>query len=157
MLLVLPLNLYWVTSPVRVMSVNLFYRLPARFWNSFSTTFSLPLFPAFFPPHLLPPFPSFLPYLLSPSSMSRWRRSVDELAARRRQQWECERAQEALSRVTSCFQQLAASLGSSADGGSLRDEMNETRTLAHRICTGMKHPYVSRLVSGCSRSFLQWR
>ncbi|GLD68885.1 regulator of G-protein signaling 9-binding protein-like protein [Lates japonicus] len=68
--------------------------------------------------------------------MSRWRRSVDELAARRRQQGKCERAQEALSRVTSCFQQLAASLGSSADCSFLRDEMDETRALAHRICSG---------------------
>ncbi|XP_030277009.1 regulator of G-protein signaling 9-binding protein isoform X3 [Sparus aurata] len=68
--------------------------------------------------------------------MSRWRRSVDELASRRRQQGECDRAQEALSRVTSCFQQLAASLGSSADGSFLRDEMDETRALAHRICRG---------------------
>ncbi|XP_051804239.1 regulator of G-protein signaling 9-binding protein [Acanthochromis polyacanthus] len=68
--------------------------------------------------------------------MSRWRRSVDELAARRRQQGECERAQDALSRVTSCFQQLATSLGSSADGSFLRDEMDETRALAHRICNG---------------------
>ncbi|KAM9361971.1 regulator of G-protein signaling 9-binding protein isoform 1-T1 [Symphorus nematophorus] len=68
--------------------------------------------------------------------MSRWRRSVDELAARRRQQGECERAQEALSRVTSCFQQLAASLGSAADCSFLRDEMDETRALAHRIFRG---------------------
>uniref|UniRef100_A0AAQ5ZGF3 Regulator of G protein signaling 9 binding protein n=1 Tax=Amphiprion ocellaris TaxID=80972 RepID=A0AAQ5ZGF3_AMPOC len=69
--------------------------------------------------------------------MSRWRRSVDELAARHRQQGECERAQDALSRVTSCFQQLATSLGSSADGSFLRDEMDETRALAHRICSGL--------------------
>lgn len=68
--------------------------------------------------------------------MSRWRCSVDEQAAR--QQGECERAQEALSRVTSCFQQLAASLGSSADCGFLRDEMDETRVLAHRLCSGTK-------------------
>ncbi|XP_075993846.1 regulator of G-protein signaling 9-binding protein [Genypterus blacodes] len=80
--------------------------------------------------------------------MSRWRRSVDELASRRRQQGECERAQEALSRVTSCFQQLAASLGSSADGGFLRDEMNETRMLAHRICTGLSRRLM-RLMSEC--------
>ncbi|KAM3622519.1 uncharacterized protein V6R79_026103 [Siganus canaliculatus] len=59
------------------------------------------------------------------------------MVARRRQQVECERAQEALSRVTSCFQQLAASLGSSADGSFLRDEMDETRALAHRICSGL--------------------
>lgn len=70
--------------------------------------------------------------------MSRWRRSVDELAARRRQHGECERAQEALGRVTSCFQQLAVSLGSSADSSFLRDEMDETRALAHRICSGTK-------------------
>nr|XP_020467840.1 regulator of G-protein signaling 9-binding protein-like isoform X2 [Monopterus albus] len=69
--------------------------------------------------------------------MNRWRRSVDELAARRRQQRKCERAQEALSRVTSCFQQLATSLGSSADSGFLRDEMDKTRALAHRLCSGV--------------------
>ncbi|CAJ1051218.1 regulator of G-protein signaling 9-binding protein [Xyrichtys novacula] len=80
--------------------------------------------------------------------MSRWRRSVDELAARRRQQSECERAQEALSRVTSCFQQLAASLGSSADCSFLRDEMDETRALAHRICSGLSRRLV-RLLSDC--------
>ncbi|KAI3369602.1 hypothetical protein L3Q82_024494, partial [Scortum barcoo] len=80
--------------------------------------------------------------------MSRWRRSVDELAARRRQQRECERAQEALSRVTSCFQQLAASLGSSADCSFLRDEMDETRALAHRICSGLSQRLV-RLLSDC--------
>lgn len=67
--------------------------------------------------------------------MSRWRRSVDELAARRRQH-ECERAQDALSRVTSCFQQLVALVGSSADGSFLRDELDETRAVAHRICSG---------------------
>ncbi|XP_030584730.1 regulator of G-protein signaling 9-binding protein isoform X2 [Archocentrus centrarchus] len=70
--------------------------------------------------------------------MSRWRHSVDKLAARRQQQGECERAQDALSRVTSCFQQLAASLGSSADGGFLRDEMDETRAVAHRISSGVQ-------------------
>lgn len=68
--------------------------------------------------------------------MSRWRHSVDELAARRRQQSECERAHEVLSRVTSCFQQQVASLGSTADSSYLRDELNETRTLAHRISCG---------------------
>ncbi|XP_039972040.1 regulator of G-protein signaling 9-binding protein [Xiphias gladius] len=80
--------------------------------------------------------------------MSRWRRSVDELAARNRQQGECERAQEALSRVTSCFQQLAASLGSSADCSFLRDEMDETRVLAHRICNGLSRRLM-RLLSDC--------
>ncbi|CAK6981123.1 regulator of G-protein signaling 9-binding protein [Scomber scombrus] len=69
--------------------------------------------------------------------MSRWRRSVDELAARRRQQSECERAQESLTKLTSCFQQLATSLGSSADCNFLRDELDETRLLAQRICCGL--------------------
>ncbi|XP_041817928.1 regulator of G-protein signaling 9-binding protein [Chelmon rostratus] len=82
--------------------------------------------------------------------MSRWRRSVDELAARRRQQGECERAQEALSRVTSCFQQLAASLGSSADCSFLRDEMDEMRALAHRICSGLSQRLVRLLSDGDS-------
>ncbi|KAM9409162.1 regulator of G-protein signaling 9-binding protein [Pholidichthys leucotaenia] len=80
--------------------------------------------------------------------MSRWRRSVDELAARRRQRNECERAQDALSRVTACFQQLTASLGSSADGSFLREEMDETRALAHRICGGLSRRLV-RLLSDC--------
>ncbi|XP_040060177.1 regulator of G-protein signaling 9-binding protein [Gasterosteus aculeatus] len=80
--------------------------------------------------------------------MSRWRRSVDELAARRRQHGECERAQEALGRVTSCFQQLAVSLGSSADSSFLRDEMDETRALAHRICSGLSRRLM-RLLSDC--------
>lgn len=74
---------------------------------------------------------------MSDDIMNRWRSSVDELALRQRQQGECERAQEALSRVTSCFQQLAASLGSSADCSFLRDELDETRALAHRLCRGV--------------------
>ncbi|KAM6946527.1 regulator of G-protein signaling 9-binding protein [Lycodopsis pacificus] len=85
--------------------------------------------------------------------MSRWRRSVDELAVRRRQQGECERALEALGRVTSCFQQMAASLGSSADGSFLRDEMDDTRALAHRICTGLSRRLMHQLSdcdSACS-------
>lgn len=68
--------------------------------------------------------------------MSRWRSSVEELAARHRQQGECQRGQEALSRVTSCFQQLAASLGSSADGSFLRGELEETRGLVERLSRG---------------------
>ncbi|XP_068578068.1 regulator of G-protein signaling 9-binding protein [Cebidichthys violaceus] len=80
--------------------------------------------------------------------MSRWRRSVDELATRRRQQGECERALEALGRVTSCFQQLAASLGSSADCSFLRDEMDDTRALAHRICSGLSRRLM-HLLSDC--------
>ncbi|XP_068598212.1 regulator of G-protein signaling 9-binding protein [Brachionichthys hirsutus] len=80
--------------------------------------------------------------------MKRWRCSVDELAARRRQQGECERAQEALSRVTSCFQQLLTSLGSSADCSFLRDDMDEMRVLAHRICHGLSQRLV-HLLSDC--------
>ncbi|MEQ2173045.1 hypothetical protein GOODEAATRI_027677 [Goodea atripinnis] len=81
--------------------------------------------------------------------MSRWRRSVDELTAgRQRYQKECERAQNALSRVTSCFQQLVASLGSSADSSYLREEIDETRALAHRICSGLSHRLL-HLLSAC--------
>ncbi|XP_047204662.1 regulator of G-protein signaling 9-binding protein [Girardinichthys multiradiatus] len=81
--------------------------------------------------------------------MSRWRRSVDELTAgRQRYQKECERAQNALSRVTSCFQQLVASLGSTADNSYLREEIGETRALAHRICSGLSHRLL-RLLSAC--------
>ncbi|XP_072239164.1 regulator of G-protein signaling 9-binding protein [Leuresthes tenuis] len=81
--------------------------------------------------------------------MSRWRRSVDELTIGRRQQGECERAQDALSRVTSCFQQLVVSLGSSADNSFLRDELDETRALGHRICTGLSRRLL-RLLSDCN-------
>ncbi|KAM3849591.1 regulator of G-protein signaling 9-binding protein [Diretmus argenteus] len=80
--------------------------------------------------------------------MNRWRRSVDELQVRKRQQGECERAQEELSKVTSCFQQLASSLGSSADGSFLREEMDETRAVVHRICTGLSRRLVC-LLSEC--------
>ncbi|KAM9757976.1 regulator of G-protein signaling 9-binding protein [Menidia menidia] len=80
--------------------------------------------------------------------MSRWRRSVDELSGGRRQRGECERAQDALSRVTSCFQQLVASLGSSADNSFLRDELDETRGLAHRICTGLSRRLLRLLADG---------
>ena len=68
--------------------------------------------------------------------MSRWRRSLDELQVRRRQLGECERGQEALSRVTSCFQQLSSALGSSCDGSFLREEMEDSRVLAYKICCG---------------------
>ena len=60
----------------------------------------------------------------------------DELQVRRRQLGECERGQEALSRVTSCFQQLSSALGSSCDGSFLREEMEESRVLAYKICCG---------------------
>uniref|UniRef100_A0A3Q3EIY8 Regulator of G-protein signaling 9-binding protein-like n=1 Tax=Labrus bergylta TaxID=56723 RepID=A0A3Q3EIY8_9LABR len=52
--------------------------------------------------------------------MSRWRRSVDELAVRRRQQSECERAQEVLNRVTSCFHSLTVSTSHLSAGLSRR-------------------------------------
>ncbi|XP_041835960.1 regulator of G-protein signaling 9-binding protein isoform X1 [Melanotaenia boesemani] len=81
--------------------------------------------------------------------MSRWRRSVGELAGGRRRHAECERGQDALSRVTSCFQQLVVSLGSSADSSFLRDEIDGTRVLAHRICSGLSHRLL-RLLSDCS-------
>lgn len=61
--------------------------------------------------------------------MSRWHCSGDE-------QSECERAQEALSQVTSCFQQLLTSLGSSADTTFLREEMEQSRRVAHQLCMG---------------------
>lgn len=54
----------------------------------------------------------------------------------RRQQKECERGQEALSRVTSCLQQLVTSLGSPADSSFLREEMEETRRVAEQLCSG---------------------
>uniref|UniRef100_A0A3Q3X5X2 Regulator of G protein signaling 9 binding protein n=1 Tax=Mola mola TaxID=94237 RepID=A0A3Q3X5X2_MOLML len=80
--------------------------------------------------------------------MNRWHFSVDELVLRQRQQGECQRAQEALSRVTSCFQQLATSLGSSADCSFLRDEMEDTRMSAYRLCSGLSQRLV-HLLSGC--------
>ncbi|XP_053723888.1 regulator of G-protein signaling 9-binding protein, partial [Synchiropus splendidus] len=55
----------------------------------------------------------------------------------RRQQGECERALEALAEVTSCFQQLATSLGSCADGHFLREEMEDARILAQQLCGGV--------------------
>lgn len=68
--------------------------------------------------------------------MNRWRQSVVEIQSRKREVNECEQAQAALSKVTGCFQQMATSLGTNADGSCLREELEETRTLAHRICTG---------------------
>ncbi|XP_034020218.1 regulator of G-protein signaling 9-binding protein isoform X2 [Thalassophryne amazonica] len=81
--------------------------------------------------------------------MSRWQRSVTGLAARRRQQQECEQVLEALSRVTSCFQQLVASLGSSADCSFLREEMDEMSMLACRTCTCLSGCLVN-LLSDCN-------
>lgn len=68
--------------------------------------------------------------------MSQRHCSVDQLAVCQRQQKECERAQEALSRVTSCFQQLVSALGSSADCSFLREELEQSRRAAHQLCTG---------------------
>ncbi|XP_035653509.1 regulator of G-protein signaling 9-binding protein [Oncorhynchus keta] len=77
--------------------------------------------------------------------MNRWRTSVDEIQARKRQVTECERALEALCKVTACFQQMAISIGSNSDGSFLREEMDETRALAHRICTGLHRRLVPLL------------
>nr|XP_061813993.1 regulator of G-protein signaling 9-binding protein-like [Nerophis lumbriciformis] len=59
----------------------------------------------------------------------------------------CDNDQEALERVTSCFQtlvrvtcsfrQLVASLGSSADSGFVRHEMERDGTLARLLCDGL--------------------
>ncbi|CAF90167.1 unnamed protein product [Tetraodon nigroviridis] len=83
--------------------------------------------------------------------MSQWLCSVDELAVRHRQQKDCERAQEALSRVTSCFQQLVTALGSSADSNFLREEMDQTRRVAHQLCMGLSQCLV-HLLSECDSS-----
>lgn len=79
--------------------------------------------------------------------MNRWRQSVVEIQSRKRQVNECEQAQAALSKVTACFQQMATSLGTNADGSCLREELVETRTLAHRICTGETGNHKQRLNS----------
>lgn len=68
--------------------------------------------------------------------MIRWRQSVVEIQTRKRQVNECEQAQAALSKVTACFQQMATSLGSNMDGSFLREELEETRAVAHKICSG---------------------
>ncbi|XP_072539264.1 regulator of G-protein signaling 9-binding protein [Salminus brasiliensis] len=78
--------------------------------------------------------------------MNRWRRSVGEIQARRRQVSECEQAQAALSKVTACYQQMATCLGSNTDGSSLREELEETRALAYRICTGLHRRLLALLV-----------
>lgn len=59
-----------------------------------------------------------------------------EIQTRKRQVNECEQAQAALSKVTACFQQMATSLGSNMDGSFLREELEETRAVAHKICSG---------------------
>ncbi|KAK6319682.1 hypothetical protein J4Q44_G00108930 [Coregonus suidteri] len=52
--------------------------------------------------------------------MNWWRRSVDEIQARKRQVTEFEVAQQALNKVTACFQQMATSVGSNSDGSFLK-------------------------------------
>ncbi len=68
--------------------------------------------------------------------MNRWRQSVVEIQTRKKEVNECERAQATLSKVTACFQQMATSLGSNMDGSFLREELEETRAVAHKICSG---------------------
>ncbi|KAK7155847.1 hypothetical protein R3I93_010497 [Phoxinus phoxinus] len=69
--------------------------------------------------------------------MNRWRQSVVEIQTRKRQVNESERAHVALSKVTACYQQMATSLGSNIDGSFLREELEETRIVAHKICSGL--------------------
>ncbi|XP_065135552.2 regulator of G-protein signaling 9-binding protein [Paramisgurnus dabryanus] len=78
--------------------------------------------------------------------MNRWRQSVVEIQSRKRQVNECEQAHAALSKVTACFQQMATTLGTNADGSCLREELDETRTLAHRICTGLHKKLLALLI-----------
>ncbi|TRY89631.1 hypothetical protein DNTS_021522 [Danionella cerebrum] len=78
--------------------------------------------------------------------MNRWRQSVVEIQTRKRQVNECERAQTALSKVTACFQQMAAALGSNMDGSFLREELDETRTVAHKICSGLHRRLITLLI-----------
>uniref|UniRef100_A0A3P8YDE7 Regulator of G protein signaling 9 binding protein n=2 Tax=Esox lucius TaxID=8010 RepID=A0A3P8YDE7_ESOLU len=77
--------------------------------------------------------------------MNRWQRTVGEIQTRKRQVAECERALEALSKVTACFQQMATSVGSSSDSSSLREKTNDTRALAHKVCTGLHRKLVPLL------------
>ncbi|CAL1612933.1 unnamed protein product [Knipowitschia caucasica] len=86
-------------------------------------------------------------------AVSLWRRSLEEVFLWRQRQAECERAQEALSRVTSCFQQLAASLGGSADNSFLREELHESRGLVHRISQGLARRLIRLMSSSDSASF----
>ncbi|KAL4624348.1 regulator of G-protein signaling 9-binding protein-like [Arapaima gigas] len=80
--------------------------------------------------------------------MNRWRRSVGEIQARRRAAAECTRAQTAFSRVTACYQQLATCVGSSSDCGRLREELEDTRVLAHNLCMGLQKRLTALLTEG---------
>jgi len=73
--------------------------------------------------------------------MNRWRQSVVEIQTRKRQVNESERAHAALSKVTACYQQMATSLGSNIDGSFLREELEETRIVARKICSGKDKQY----------------
>ncbi|XP_018611369.1 regulator of G-protein signaling 9-binding protein [Scleropages formosus] len=80
--------------------------------------------------------------------MNRWRKSVGEIQARRRAVAECTRAQVAFSRVTACFQQLATCVGSSSDCSRLREELEDTRALAHNLCMGLQKRLTALLTEG---------
>ncbi|XP_061074835.1 regulator of G-protein signaling 9-binding protein [Conger conger] len=80
--------------------------------------------------------------------MNRWRKSVGEIQARRRPVVECERGQAALSKVTACYQQLATFLGGSSDCSRLREELEETRTVAYTISRGLQRKLTALLTEG---------
>ncbi|XP_064160580.1 regulator of G-protein signaling 9-binding protein [Anguilla rostrata] len=80
--------------------------------------------------------------------MNRWRKSVGEIQARRRPVVECERGQDALSKVTACYQQLATFLGSSSDCSRLREELEETRAVAYTISKGLQRKLMALLTEG---------
>ncbi|KAG9353374.1 hypothetical protein JZ751_017953 [Albula glossodonta] len=80
--------------------------------------------------------------------MNRWRKSVGEIQARRRQVIECERGQAALCKVTACYKQLASFLGSSSDCSRLREELEETRTMAYTISKGVQKRLTTLLTEG---------
>ncbi|KAF7711471.1 regulator of G-protein signaling 9-binding protein [Silurus meridionalis] len=78
--------------------------------------------------------------------MNRWRRSVGEIQARKKLVSECEQAQAAFIKLSACFQQMATCLGSNTDSSLLRDELEETRGQAHKICTGLQRRLLELLV-----------
>ncbi|XP_062852739.1 regulator of G-protein signaling 9-binding protein [Trichomycterus rosablanca] len=78
--------------------------------------------------------------------MNLWRRSVGEIQAKKRQVSECEQAQAAFCKLTACFQQMATCLGSNTDSSILRDELEETRGLAHKICKGLHRRLLTLLI-----------
>ncbi|XP_023652344.1 regulator of G-protein signaling 9-binding protein [Paramormyrops kingsleyae] len=80
--------------------------------------------------------------------MNRWRRSVGEIQARRRPLLECQRAQAAFVKGTACLQLQAACLGSNSDCSRLREELDETRALAHSLSTGLQKRLTTMLTQG---------